>query len=113
MEITVNEMKKYKAIRTFTRSSLRDLKNPIMKSSTGEYSKPESDISKLPNFEIENSSNILVLMGNDTDTKIIVESFLQANFKARTKYKCCVLHHCIKENKITTDPYYIVKNIIF
>lgn len=76
MEITVSELKKYKAIRTFTRSSLRDLKNPILKSSTGEFNKPEQDTSKFPNFEIENSSNILVLMGNDSDTKIIVESFL-------------------------------------
>lgn len=46
------------------------------------------------------------------DQKVIVESFLQANVKARTKYKCCVLHHCLRENKITQDPYYIVKNII-
>lgn len=47
------------------------------------------------------------------DLKVVVESFLQANVKSRTKYKCCVLHHCIRENKLTQDPYYIVKNIIF
>jgi hypothetical protein len=49
----------------------------------------------------------------DKDGKIIAESFLQANVKTRTKYKCCALHHCISENKLTQDPYYIVKNIIF
>jgi hypothetical protein len=65
------------------------------------------------NFEIDNSQNYLVILGNDLDTKIVVESFLQANLKARTKYKCCVLHHCVKENKISQDSYYIVKNIIF
>lgn len=64
-------------------------------------------------LEIDNSSNILLLVGNDTDTKVIVESFLNANLKARTKYKCCILHHCVKENKLTTDCYYLVKNIIF
>lgn len=30
-------------------------------------------------FEIENSSNIMILVGNDKETKIVVESFLQAN----------------------------------
>jgi hypothetical protein len=66
-----------------------------------------------PTFEIENSNNILVLIGNDQDSKAIVESFLQANIKTRTKYKCCVLHHCVRENKLSQDPYYIVKNIIY
>jgi hypothetical protein len=33
--------------------------------------------------------------------------------KTRTKYKCCALHHCVRENKLTQDTYYIVKNIIF
>lgn len=55
MEISVNELKKYKSIRGFSRSYLRDLKNPIVKSSTGDYSKPLSDVSSLPSFEIENS----------------------------------------------------------
>jgi len=55
----------------------------------------------------------MLLVGNDQDTKIIVESFLQANVKTRTKYKCCVLHHCIRENKMTHDSYYIAKNIIY
>ena len=54
----------------------------------------------------------MVLVGDDQDTKVVVESFLQANVKSRTKYKCCVLHHCIRENKVTQDSYYIVKNII-
>mmetsp|Transcript_39480 Transcript_39480/g.37930 ORF Transcript_39480/g.37930 Transcript_39480/m.37930 type:complete len:89 (-) Transcript_39480:2247-2513(-) len=52
-------------------------------------------------------------MGNDLDTKVVVESFLQANVKTRTKYKCCAVHHCVRENKMSQDPYYIVKNIIF
>lgn len=72
-----------------------------------------TDISSLPSFEIENSQNILLLIGNDQDTKVVIESFLQANVKTRTKYKCCMLHHCIRENKLTHDPYFIVKNIIF
>jgi len=56
---------------------------------------------------------MILLSEDEKDARIIVESFLQANVKTRTKYKCCVLHHCLKENKITHDPYYIVKNIIF
>lgn len=44
LEISVSELKKYKSIKTFTRSSLRDLKNPITKSSTGELSKPSADV---------------------------------------------------------------------
>ena len=56
----------------------------------------------------------MVIVGDyEVDAKVVVESFLQANVKTRTKYKCCVLHHCLRENKMTLDPYYIVKNIIF
>lgn len=54
----------------------------------------------------------MVLMGAATDTRVVVESFLQANVKMRSKYKCCVMHCCTRENKITHDAYYIVKNII-
>jgi hypothetical protein len=54
-----------------------------------------------PMFDIENSNSILLLIGNDTETKVIVESFLQANIKARTKYKCCLVHHCVRENKVS------------
>lgn len=54
-EVNVNELKKYRAIKSFTRSFLRDLKNPITKSSTGETSKPLTDTSSLPQLEIENS----------------------------------------------------------
>ena len=31
----------------------------------------------------------------------------------RSKYKCSVLHCCTRENKLTHDSYYIVKNIIY
>ena len=56
----------------------------------------------------------MIIVGDyEVDAKVVVESFLQANVKTRTKYKCCVLHHCLRENKMTLDPYYIVKNIIF
>lgn len=72
----MNELKRLKSIKSFTRSYLRELKNPIVKSTTGDYSKPLTDISTLSNFKIENSQNILVLVGNDQDTKVIVESFL-------------------------------------
>lgn len=68
----------------------------------------------LETFKINNTSNIMVILCEDEwDSKVIVETFLQANVSARTKYKCCVLHNCVRENKITQDPYYIVKNIIF
>ncbi len=40
LEISVAELQKYKTIKTFTRSYLRELKNPIVKSTTGNYSKP-------------------------------------------------------------------------
>ena len=74
----------------------------------------DQDISELPTYKIDTSQNIMVLLcEEEKDARIIVESFLQANLKTRTKYKCCVLHHCLKENRITHDPYYIVKNIIF
>ena len=65
-----------------------------------------------PSFEIDNTKNIMLLMGAATDTRVIIESFLQANVRTRSKYKCCVLHCCTRENKITHDSYYIVKNII-
>lgn len=65
-----------------------------------------------PNFEIDNTKNVMLLMGAATDTRVIIESFLQANVRTRSKYKCCVLHCCTRENKITHDAYYIVKNII-
>ena len=65
-----------------------------------------------PNFEIDNSRNVMLLLGAATDTRVIVESFLQANVRMRSKYKCTVLHNCTRENKITHDAYYIVKHII-
>ena len=37
---------------------------------------------------------------------------MQANINIRTKYKCCVLHHCTQENSLSCDSYYIVKNIM-
>eukprot|EP00347_Sterkiella_histriomuscorum_P005755 403355392 len=112
-EITVADLKAYKSIKGFTRSYLRDLKNPVNKSSTGDTQTPLKDISQLPTFEVDNTQNIMILVGSDQDTKIIVESFLQANVKTRTKYKCCVLHHCIRENKMTHDSYYIfIKEMI-
>ena len=64
-------------------------------------------------YEIENSKQILVLTGSSHEQlRIIVESFLQANVKIRTKYKCCVLHHCTEENSLSRDSYYMVKNIM-
>ena len=55
----------------------------------------------------------MIITGDSHDElRVIVESFLQANLKIRTKYKCCVLHQCIMENYVTRDSYYIVKNII-
>jgi len=53
------------------------------------------------------------LTGAATDTRIIVESFLQANLRIRSRYKCCAMHSCVRENKLTHDSYYIVKHIIF
>lgn len=54
----------------------------------------------------------MLLIGAATDTRVIVESFLQANVRMRSKYKCTMLHCCTRENKISHDSYYIVKNII-
>jgi hypothetical protein len=65
-----------------------------------------------PTFEIDNTKNVMLLMGAATDTRVIVETFLQANVRMRSKYKCTMLHCCTRENKITHDSYYIVKNII-
>lgn len=64
-------------------------------------------------YEIENSRQILILTGDShEELRVIVESFLQANLKIRTKYKCCVLHHCTQENPLSCDSYFIVKNIM-
>jgi len=64
-------------------------------------------------YEIENSKQIIVLTGDShEELRVIVESFLQANMKIRTKYKCCVLHHCCKENAASLDTYFIIKNIM-
>lgn len=54
----------------------------------------------------------MLLVGAAIDTRVIVESFLQANVRMRSKYKVAMLHCCTRENKITHDSYYIVKNII-
>ena len=53
-----------------------------------------------------------MLTGATTDTRIVVESFLQGNQRMRSRYKCTMMHCSVRENKITQDPYYIVKNII-
>lgn len=64
-------------------------------------------------YEIENSKQFLLLTGQSHDElRVIVESFLQANVKMRTKYKCACMHHCLLENPSTCDSYNIVKNII-
>lgn len=64
-------------------------------------------------YEIENSKQFLILTGRThEEIRIIVESFLQANVKMRTKYKCVCMHHCLLENPSTCDSYNIVKNII-
>jgi hypothetical protein len=113
-----------RSVKDFTRATLRQTKNPRKFVDTSFRSSLQSiapqiaeSIDVSPDFSlfhIENSGNILVVTSDeDWDLKVLVESFLQANVKTRTKYKCCVLHHCVKENKITLDPYYIVKNIIF
>lgn len=68
----------------------------------------------MPKYEINNQQRIMVITGdNDWDQKVLIESFLQANVKSRTKYKCCMLHHCQRENKLTLDAYYIVKSIVY
>ena len=36
VEISVNELKRVKGVKTFTRSYLRELKNPILKTTTGD-----------------------------------------------------------------------------
>jgi len=98
----VNELKKYKSQRQFSKNYLRGLKQS--EGGGGETTKP--------GFTVENSGNILVVEGKNQEAVVLVESFLQANLKARTKYKCCALHHCARENRLTWDPYYITKNII-
>lgn len=55
----------------------------------------------------------MVLSGASTDTRVLVESFLQANIKMRSRYKCAVMHCCVRENKLSQDTYYIVKHIMY
>ena len=89
--------------------------NPIaaIKSLTGVKEANKDKIqNEKPKFDIDNSFNIMLMTGAATDTRTIVESFLQANFRMRSRYKCAVMHCCVRENKITHDSYYIVKNII-
>lgn len=64
-------------------------------------------------YEIENSKQILIITGSHHDElRVIIESFLQANLKIRTRYKCSALHNCTAENLHSRDSYYIVKNIM-
>lgn len=64
-------------------------------------------------YLIDNSRQFLVITGQSHhELRLIVESFLQANQRQRTRYKCCALHHCTCENQISRDTYYIVKNIM-
>ena len=89
--------------------------NPIaaIKSLTGtKDSNNDTILNEKPKFDIDNSYNIMLMTGAATDTRTIIESFLQANFKMRSRYKCAMMHCCVRENKITHDSYYIVKNII-
>lgn len=123
-EISVEELRKLKSLKSFTRSTMRELKcprrptriSPAKSTSAAKQLEEHEklDTTGLPTFEIDNSQNVMMLMVEDErDARVIVESFLQANVKTRTKYKCSVLHQCAKENQITLDSYYIVKNIIF
>ena len=64
-------------------------------------------------YEIENSKQFLIITGEKhEEMRVIVESFLQANLKIRTKYKCVALHNCTMENQFSRDSYQITKNII-
>ena len=91
--MSVLDLKKYKSIRCFTREFLRELKYPILKNSTGtenakgpgdplnNFSASMTSVAEWlprerPSFDIDNSNNILVLLGRDSDTKVIIESFL-------------------------------------
>lgn len=78
------------AVKTFTRSTLRDLKIPRKQrppNADSSFTSLTSSIqskeikneytSELPNFRIDNSQNIMLLIGDDErDAKVIVESFL-------------------------------------
>lgn len=77
-----------------------------------ELGRPKDINDNKPTFKIDNSKNVMLLVGAAIDTRVIVESFLQANVRMRSKYKVAMLHCCTRENKITHDSYYIVKNII-
>ena len=119
LDITTNELKKQKAIKMFSKAFIRQIKNPAVTFETGlkQPANPEDDPHGLrthgkPMFELDNSHNIMVVRGNELDTKLLVESFLQANIKARTKYKCILLHHCTRENKLSCDSVFIIKNMI-
>jgi hypothetical protein len=54
-DISVAELKNYKQIKSFTRSYLRELKNPLDKGLHGDSKLNASAASYLPTFEIDNT----------------------------------------------------------
>lgn len=109
-------------VKELTKNFVRVLKNPDLqlnsekvvktRNQQGQIIQREAEVIK-PSFELINSSNIMMVSGAPSDTRVLVESFLQANMKMRSKYKCAVMHCCHPENKLSQDPYCIFKNIIF
>lgn len=87
-EISVSELSKLRNRKSFTRSTLRDIKNPrkprseSMRSSLSSFSIGQpyhklNDGESLPKFLIENSQNIMILVSDyEKDGKVIAESFL-------------------------------------
>jgi hypothetical protein len=68
LDITTNELKKQKAIKAFSKASIRSLKNPgvVFEQSVNKPSNPEEDPHGLrthgkPMFEIDNTHNIMVV----------------------------------------------------
>ena len=104
-------------MKTLTTSYIDKLKNKdlTIEQAPGKQSNiltETASTSSKPKFVIKNSKRILLLLGHQNETRVIIESFLQANASMRSCYKCVAMHCCTRENKISCDAYFIVKHII-
>ena len=108
-EQSVELLKQQLDVKQLTRSFVRQLKNadlllngePIAKVSKRKGKHLKEPEAVKPSFEMERSRNIMLVTGSATDTRVLVETFLQANLKMRSRYKCAAMHCAVRENRLT------------
>jgi hypothetical protein len=63
-------------------------------------------------FKLDNSNQIMILLGDSFSTRVVLESFLVST-QSTPSYKCVVYHASLNQNLITQDTYYVLKHIIY